>query len=34
VTAHAEVLVQLRDEFVGDGEGFNVPEANMKHPSW
>jgi hypothetical protein len=32
VTAHPEVLVQLRDEIVADGEGFNEPEANTKHP--
>jgi len=24
------VLVQLRDEIIADGEGFNVPEANTK----
>ena len=24
MTAHPEVLVQLRDEFVADAEGFNV----------
>jgi hypothetical protein len=32
VTAHPEVLVQLRDEIVADGEGFNEPEPNTKHP--
>lgn len=30
--ARPEVLVQLRDEFVADGESFNVLEANMTHP--
>jgi hypothetical protein len=25
-------LVQLRDEFVADAEGFNVPEGNTRRP--
>jgi len=32
--ARPEVLVQLRDEFVADGESFNVLEANMTHPRY
>jgi len=30
VTAHPEVLVQLRDAVVADAEGFNVPEGNTR----
>ena len=26
--ARPEVLVQLRDEFIADAEGFNVPEGH------
>ncbi len=32
MTVRPEELVQLRDKLVADGEGFNVPEANTKHP--
>jgi len=30
VTAHPEVLVQLRDEFVADAEGFKVHRRQHK----
>ena len=30
MTAHPEVLVQLRDELVAEAEGFNVPEGNTR----
>jgi hypothetical protein len=33
VTRTPFVRVQLRDKLVADGEGFNVPEANTKHPN-
>ena len=29
-----EVLEQLRDKLVADGEGFNVPEANTRRSVW
>jgi hypothetical protein len=32
VTRTPFVLVQLRDEFVADAEGFNVPEGNTRRP--
>ena len=30
MTAHPEVLVQLRNKLVADAEGFNVPEGNTE----
>ncbi len=30
--AGSEVLAQLVDELVADGEGFNVPEASTEAP--